>query len=68
MNLQELRVLAQNHGLKPGKIKKRELIRAIQRQEGNFDCYATAYDGVCDQYGCLWRRDCFQEAKRLSSG
>jgi len=68
MNLQELRVLAQNHGLKPRKIKRRELIRAIQRHEGNFDCYATAYDGFCDQSGCLWRRGCFQEAKRLSSG
>jgi hypothetical protein len=38
------------------------LIRAIQRKEGNFDCFATAHEGVCDQGGCLWRTDCFAAA------
>ena len=65
MNLQEIRDLAQTRGITAGKLKKRELIRIIQRDEGNFDCYATAYDGVCDQTACIWRQDCFQEAKRL---
>ena len=64
MNLEEIRSLAQRHGVNPAQYRKSELIRAIQRQEGNFDCYATAYDGVCDQSECLWRRDCFREAKR----
>jgi hypothetical protein len=35
------------------------LIKAIQIKEGNFDCFATAYGGVCDQTGCRWREDCF---------
>ena len=65
MNLQEIRDLAQTRGITAGKLTKRELIRTIQRDEGNFDCYATAYEGVCDQMACLWRQDCFREAKRL---
>ncbi len=43
-------------------LDRRELVRAIQRKEGNFDCFASAMDGVCDQVGCLWREDCFAEA------
>jgi hypothetical protein len=64
MKLEEVRSLALQRGITPGKFRKWELIRAIQKHEGNFDCYATAYDGICDQSGCLWRKDCFQEAKR----
>jgi len=46
-----------------------DFARLIQRTEGNFDCFGTAVDGVCDQEGCLWRRTCFDESaagKRLS--
>ncbi len=64
MNLQEIRQLARNQGLKPNKLSKLDLVRQIQLNEGNFDCFATAYDQVCDQYGCLWRKDCFAAAKR----
>ena len=39
-----------------------EVIRAIQRAEGNFDCYGTAVEGECDQEECLWREDCFNES------
>jgi len=37
-----------------------ELIRKVQQSEGNFDCYARASEGVCDQSECLWREDCLQ--------
>jgi hypothetical protein len=63
MKIQKIRAIARGKGLEPGKAEKAELIRAIQRQEGNFDCFATAYDGVCDQGGCLWREDCFAAAR-----
>jgi hypothetical protein len=66
MKMLEIRDLALTRGLKPGNLKKRDLIRWIQREEGNFDCYATAQDGYCDQWKCLWRSDCFQDAKRLN--
>ena len=63
MKIQKIRDIARGQGLEPGKAEKVELIRAIQRKEGNFDCFATAYDGVCDQSGCLWRDDCFATAR-----
>ena len=64
MNIQEIRRLARNQGLMPKKLSKLDLVRQIQRNEGNFDCFATAYDGECDQYACLWRKDCFAAAKQ----
>ena len=63
MKIRKIREIARDQGLEPGTAEKAELIRAIQRQEGNFDCFATAYDGVCDQGGCLWREDCFAAAR-----
>jgi hypothetical protein len=58
MTMPEIRKIAKKMGIKAGsKAKKTELIRQIQRAEGNFDCFDTAVD-FCDQYGCLWRKDC----------
>jgi hypothetical protein len=34
-----------------------DAIRAIQRAEGNFDCFATAIV-YCDQDSCCWRFAC----------
>jgi hypothetical protein len=65
MNSNEVRSHAREIGLKPGKQTKVNLVRAIQRTEGNFDCFATAANGECDQMGCQWRQDCFSAAKRL---
>ncbi|BAV33414.1 SAP domain-containing protein [Sulfuricaulis limicola] len=63
MKIQKIRELARHQGLDPGKADKVELIRAIQRKEGNFDCFATAHAGACDQDACLWRADCFAAAR-----
>jgi len=38
---------------------KKDLIRNIQRREGNFDCFGTAIN-FCDQNGCMWRRGCLK--------
>lgn len=65
MNVEEVRTIARNHGLKPAKLKKAELIRHIQTEEGNYSCYATAGDGACDQTECLWRTDCFHDWEKL---
>ena len=62
MKIQRIREIARHQGLEPGKAEKVELIRAIQRKEGNFDCFVTAHEGVCDQGGYLWRTDCFAAA------
>jgi hypothetical protein len=63
MKIQKIREIARHQGLEAGKAEKIELIKAIQRKEGNFDCFATAHEGVCDQGSCLWRTDCFAAAR-----
>ena len=60
MNIQQIRQIARDRGVKPGRLNKQDLIRQIQRQEGNFDCFASAYAGSCDQRDCLWREDCLR--------
>jgi hypothetical protein len=57
MTVKELRAMAQDMGISTKNLRKAELIRAIQRAEGNFDCFGTA-DGYCDQLNCLFRQDC----------
>jgi len=60
MQMQDIREKAKEYGLKTSGMKKQDLIKQIQVAEGNFDCFATAYDGICDQAGCLWRDDCMK--------
>lgn len=62
MNMQELRAIAKSHNIRPGRLSKTELVKTIQAEEGNFDCYSTAYSGEIDQMDCLWRDDCFEAA------
>lgn len=64
MDIMEVRDIAKAHGITATNLFKTELIRSIQTREGNFDCYATAYDGACDQLGCIWREDCFEAARK----
>ncbi len=58
MNMQSVRQIAKSRGIAPRKLNKIELVRTLQREEGNFDCFATSYAGYCDQAECLWRDDC----------
>lgn len=62
MKIAEVRGIAQSQNIDPGDLSKTELIKSIQINEGNFDCYATAYAGECDQPGSCWREDCFGSA------
>lgn len=41
------------------KYSKKELVRKIQKSEGNFDCFATAIS-YCDQQNCCWMPDCLR--------
>ena len=59
MKIEAVRVIAKSHNIKPHKLSKTELIKAIQSDEGNFNCFGTALEGECDQVNCLWREDCF---------
>jgi len=58
MKMDEIRIIAKGRGVASGKLTKAELIRAIQRAEGNPCCFATAERERCGQLQCLWRQDC----------
>lgn len=64
MRLEETCSIAKSSHVGPGKLSKTKLIKSIQSNEGNFDCFATAHDGVCDQVCCSWREDCFEAASK----
>ena len=60
MKMEEVRVKANALGLKKTfGLTKAELIRRVQKAEGNFDCYGTAKD-FCDQLQCSFREDCLK--------
>jgi len=67
MHIQTIRSIAKERGIKAGRMTKADMIRTIQRTEGNFDCFATAFDGVCDQLQCTWRDDCLSSSKKRKS-
>jgi hypothetical protein len=53
MKIQEIRNIAKERGLKVGKMNKTEIIRSIQRAEGNADCFGTEHVDICGQTNCL---------------
>ncbi|MDD2271264.1 MAG: SAP domain-containing protein [Desulfuromonadaceae bacterium] len=58
MKLEEIKEIAKQHDIKVGKLKKAELIRAIQSAEGNEVCFESDKAAECGQDECLWRVDC----------
>lgn len=62
MNKHALQKLAKQHQVFDASLDKAEMIRRIQLAEGNFDCYARAGEGHCDQGECLWRKDCLLDS------
>jgi len=36
-----------------------ELVRSVQRREGNFDCFRKA-ETYCDRKDCAWRQWCLK--------
>ena len=58
MTINQVREIAKKLGINTARMTKADIIRAIQRAEGNFDCFGSAWDGYCDQATSLWREDC----------
>jgi len=58
MLLDEIKKIAKQHGIKTSKMKKSDIVRAIQCAEGNESCFDTDRALSCGQDGCLWRDDC----------
>ncbi|BCG45364.1 Uncharacterized protein GEOBRER4_n0118 [Citrifermentans bremense] len=58
MKVQEIREIAQMLAIPTSKLKKGELIRVIQKTEGNSECFDSGQSGKCGQRECLWAEDC----------
>lgn len=59
MKVNEIRERGQAMGMSGlANLRKAEMIRAIQRAEGNPDCFGAAWRFGCPQQGCAWRTDC----------
>ncbi len=58
MKMQEIKKMATAMGITAGKMKKSELIRAIQSAEGNSPCFQTNASDTCSQKDCCWHDDC----------
>jgi hypothetical protein len=63
MRLNDIREIAKKKGVAWNKLEKIELIRMIQKTEGNTDCYETISVRECNQLKCLWRTDCVKTAR-----
>ena len=63
MKMKDVRERAKALGLKNTfGLSKAELIRRIQKAEGNFDCFGTATD-YCDQPECCFKEDCLKPSE-----
>ena len=59
MDMRQIRAKAKNLGVNPGKMKKSEIIHAIQNAEGFTACFGKS-DGYCPQKICCFRDDCLE--------
>ncbi len=58
MNFDRVKEIARERGVKPGRMKKAELIRMMQSREGSLPCYDTGRIAECGELDCLWRESC----------
>jgi len=59
MKIDEIKKKAKALGINWGKMKKTELIRAIQEAEGNTPCFGTS-NGTCPYTDCCFIEDCLK--------
>ena len=59
MKMAEVKDKAKSLGIKNGKMKKEQLIHAIQSAENYTPCFGTS-NGQCDQIYCCFRDDCLK--------
>ena len=64
MKVSELRKMAKVLGVTKMAKAKAELIKQIQRAEGNPDCFGTAED-FCDQSDCIFIEDCLPKTRAV---
>jgi len=57
MKLADIKQKARALGINPMHMKKPDVIRAIQKAEGNTPCFGSSTPD-CPQTNCCWRVDC----------
>ena len=58
MTFAEIKKIAVERGIRVVGVKKDDIVRAIQKQEGNTPCFATGMSAECGQPHCLWSAAC----------
>lgn len=59
MTKEQVKKVATEKGIAVGsKLKKEEIVRLVQKSEGNDQCFMTGKAASCGQPDCLWRSDC----------
>jgi hypothetical protein len=58
MNMQDIRAIAKERGVKSSNLKKVELVQALQAAEGNEQCFGVGKAAECGQEECCWKADC----------
>jgi hypothetical protein len=58
VNFNEIRGMAKGLGVNTYRMRKTDVIHAIQRAEGNPDCFGSPRVDACGEDRCLWREDC----------
>jgi len=58
MNFNEIRRMAMDMDINTHRMKKPDLIQAIQRKENNMECFGTERVDYCHEELCLWRDNC----------
>jgi hypothetical protein len=58
MKIQKIQIMAKAMGINTFRMKKTDMVRAIQRAEHNPDCFSKNRVGYCGELVCLWRDDC----------
>jgi len=59
MTFAEIKQIAIEHGVRVVGVKKIDIVRAIQKKEGNIPCFASGKVTECGQtHHCLWTAAC----------
>ncbi|MHC4722109.1 MAG: SAP domain-containing protein [Planctomycetota bacterium] len=61
IKMPQIKAKAKNLGITLGKMKKAQLIHAIQQAEGYTPCFGTS-NGQCSSYDCCFMQDCLKIA------
>jgi hypothetical protein len=58
MTFAEIKKIAIEQGIRVVGVTKIDIVRAIQKQEGNTTCFASGKAAECGQPHCLWSAVC----------